>query len=515
MSKKRTLQNNLSYALRYMFDNYGMNIFLDSQKFLITLDNLIPTLEEELKLVKFAIEKNAISTILNSHNQRDVDRNFAYLRAKTILTKNGVSEKGAIYILDCFLYALDWVDDFPDYEDLSDEDFKISEVVSEDAKNKAFDEKLSSQAHNKNIKNKPVISLNKQVPNETDENKTSQLEPVHFEGKSLSSTKKEPLEENTIDKEDTQKMDVKRDKSEPEVSSKYYLNHNFDDEDKYDDYDDYDDDYESGPNFKKIALILIPIVILGCIAFFIFRSLTTEAQPVVSGVSITTEYQIENGVYVLPVNKETDLNVIIQSSNSKKLDLSKLSFKIEDESICNLKNDGKKCTITGLKEGNTKLVVIYNNEIIDSIDLSFKEFVKDKDTDDSDNKKEDSKSESNTKKENSTTQNNSSNSNTNSNNSSNGNSGSTSSGGSSSGSGSGTGGSSGSESGSGTGGGSGSGSGSGTGGGSGSESGSGSGGGSSSESGSGTGGGSGSESGSGTGGSSSESDSGASTQTFE
>lgn len=102
MSKKRTLQNNLSYALRYMFDNYGMNIFLDSQKFLITLDNLIPTLQEELSLVKFAIEKNAISTILNAHNQRDVDRNFAYLRAKTILTKNGVAEKGAIYILDCF-----------------------------------------------------------------------------------------------------------------------------------------------------------------------------------------------------------------------------------------------------------------------------------------------------------------------------------------------------------------------------------------------------------------------------
>ena len=74
---------------------------------------------------------------------------------------------------------------------------------------------------------------------------------------------------------------------------------------------------ESGPNFKKISLIIASILVLGCIGFFMFKNLTTEAQAVVSGVSITTEYQIENGVYVLPINKETDLNVIIQSSNSK------------------------------------------------------------------------------------------------------------------------------------------------------------------------------------------------------
>jgi len=418
MSKKRTLQNNLSYALRYMFDNYGMNIFLDSQKFLITLDNLIPTLQEELSLVKFAIEKNAISTILNAHNQRDVDRNFAYLRAKTILTKNGVAEKGAIYILDCFLYALDWVDDFPDYEDLSDEDFKISEVISEEEKNKAFDKKLSSQAHNKN---KPIISLNKQMLTETNENKTSQVEPTHFEEKNLSSTEKEPVE-STLDQDDTQKLDIHRNNPESESNSKYYLNHNFEDKDQY---DDYDDEYEFGPNFKKISLIIASILVLGCIGFFMFKNLTTEAQAVVSGVSITTEYQIEDGVYVLPINKETDLNVIIQSSNSKELDLSKLSFKIDDESICTLKNDDKKCTITGLKEGKTKLVVIYNNEIVDSIDLSFKEFVDDKNTVNSNTEEQDSKTESNTKKENSTTINKNNNSttggNSNNNNSSNNN----------------------------------------------------------------------------------------------
>ena len=70
-----------------------------------------------------------------------------------------------------------------------------------------------------------------------------------------------------------------------------------------------------------------------------FKNLTTEAQAVVSGVSITTEYQIEDGVYVLPINKETDLNVIIQSSNSKELDLSKLSFKIRSEE----RRVGKEC----------------------------------------------------------------------------------------------------------------------------------------------------------------------------
>ena len=126
MNKKRTLQNNLSYALKYMFDNYGINIFLDAQKFIVTLKNLIPNLDEEIKLVEYAIEKNAVSAIINANGKRDIDKNFAYLRAKTILTKNGISEKTALYIVDCFSYALSWIDEIPDYEDLSDIDFKIS-----------------------------------------------------------------------------------------------------------------------------------------------------------------------------------------------------------------------------------------------------------------------------------------------------------------------------------------------------------------------------------------------------
>ncbi|MDO5010443.1 MAG: hypothetical protein Q4E31_06415, partial [Intestinibacter bartlettii] len=410
MSKKRTLQNNLSYALRYMFDNYGMNIFLDSQKFLVTLDNLIPTLEEELKLVKFAVEKNAISTLLNAHNQREVDKNFAYLRAKTILTKNGVAEKGALYIIDCFLYALDWVDDFPDYEDLSDEDFKISEVTSEEAKNKALAKKLSAQNSNNNIKDKPSIQLNKKTTSENAKKEDKKVEPIHFEEKSLSSIKRETKENKNLKQDEDKNNNLHNEKIEQKTNSKYYLNHNFDNEDESDYDDDYEDDYKSGSIFKKIALILVPVIILGCIAFFMFRNMAKEAEPIVSGVSITTEYQIDNGVYVLPINKETDLNVIVQSNNSKELDLSKLSFKIDDDSICTLENDGKKCTITGLKEGKTNLVVIYNNEIIDTISLSFKEFTKDSNSDkdktsdkvENNNKAEDKQQEENNKNNNST-----------------------------------------------------------------------------------------------------------------
>ena len=140
MKKKRTLQNNLSYALKYMFGNYGINIFLDSKKFIVTLDNLIPNLQEETNLVKFAIQKNAISAIVNAYDQRDIDKNFAYLRAKTILTKNGVSEKATTYLLDCFLYAFDWIDDVPDYEDLSDEDFIIAKIPEKSIDN--FSKKL-------------------------------------------------------------------------------------------------------------------------------------------------------------------------------------------------------------------------------------------------------------------------------------------------------------------------------------------------------------------------------------
>ncbi|MGN1032849.1 MAG: hypothetical protein ACI4PU_05250, partial [Intestinibacter sp.] len=158
MNKKRTLQNNLSYALKYMFDNYGINIFLDSQKFILTLSNLIPNLDKEIKLVEYALEKNAVSAIIQAHNKRDIHKNFAYLRAKTILTKNGISEKAAFYIADCFSYALGWIDDIPDYESISDVDFEISKKTEEEEQKKNFNVK---KKENNDLKNNPNIKLNK------------------------------------------------------------------------------------------------------------------------------------------------------------------------------------------------------------------------------------------------------------------------------------------------------------------------------------------------------------------
>lgn len=384
MNKKRTLQNNLSYALKYMFGNYGINIFLDSKKFIVTLNNLIPNLEEEINLVKFAMQKNAISIIVNSYNQRDIDKNFAYLRAKTILTKNGISEKAALYILDCFLYAFDWIDDFPDYEDLCDEDFIIPKITEEYTNDLAKEinikpkEKSNIKLDKKNISDKSNTSSDSSV-------KKSSLQK---EDDTLYSKKENT--ENTIAKKEYKSNNTNE---KTNTNSKYYLSHDFDDdEDDYYDYgsnntsnnnfeneydlDDEDEEYyESNSLFKKIALILIPIIILCGLGFFLFKNFTKEAEPFLSGVSITTQYKVENGNYVLPISQETYLNVIIQSKNSKKIDISKLRYKLENGSICNFQSNGKKCTITGLKEGSAKLIVIYNNEIVDSINLYFKDFV--------------------------------------------------------------------------------------------------------------------------------------------
>ena len=304
MKKKRTLQNNLSYALKYMFGNYGINIFLDSKKFIVTLDNLIPNLQEETNLVKFAIQKNAISAIVNAYDQRDIDKNFAYLRAKTILTKNGVSEKATTYLLDCFLYAFDWIDDVPDYEDLSDEDFIIAKIPEKSIDN--FSKKLETQSDSNKVKKMPTVKLNKKdisdnKDNEPNKNTTvEKVELLHFEEKSLSS-KKEIEDDNISKKEDD---NMKNDKHKTKTNSKYYLNHDFDDNDEnynyeYDDDDEYYDD-ESGSLFKKIALILITIAIIGGIGFFAFKNLNKDADVTFNGVSITSEYQMDNDTYVLP-----------------------------------------------------------------------------------------------------------------------------------------------------------------------------------------------------------------------
>ena len=383
MKKKRTLQNNLSYALKYMFGNYGINIFLDSKKFIVTLDNLIPNLQEETNLVKFAIQKNAISAIVNAYDQRDIDKNFAYLRAKTILTKNGVSEKATTYLLDCFLYAFDWIDDVPDYEDLSDEDFIIAKIPEKSIDN--FSKKLETQSDRNKVKKMPTVKLNKKdisdnKDNEPNKNTTvEKVELLHFEEKSLSS-KKEIEDDNISKKEDD---NMKNDKHKTKTNSKYYLNHDFDDNDEnynyeYDDDDEYYDD-ESGSLLKKIALILITIAIIGGIGFFAFKNLNKDADVTFNGVSITSEYQMDNDTYVLPISEQTTLEVVMDSTNSKPIDTNKLRFKLENGSICNFQSSGKKCTITGLAKGSTKLIIIYNNEIIGTVPLYFKYFTQEED----------------------------------------------------------------------------------------------------------------------------------------
>lgn len=383
MKKKRTLQNNLSYALKYMFGNYGINIFLDSKKFIVTLDNLIPNLQEETNLVKFAIQKNAISAIVNAYDQRDIDKNFAYLRAKTILTKNGVSEKATTYLLDCFLYAFDWIDDVPDYEDLSDEDFIIAKIPEKSIDN--FSKKLETQSDSNKVKKMPTVKLNKKdisdnKDNEPNKNTTvEKVEPLHFEEKSLSS-KKEIEDDNISKKEDD---NMKNNKHKTKTNSKYYLNHDFDDNDEnynyeYDDDDEYYDD-ESGSLLKKIALILITIAIIGGIGFFAFKNLNKDADVTFNGVSITSEYQMNNDTYVLPISEQTTLEVVMDSTNSKPIDTNKLRFKLENGSICNFQSSGKKCTITGLAKGSTKLIIIYNNEIIGTVPLYFKYFTQEED----------------------------------------------------------------------------------------------------------------------------------------
>ena len=421
MKKKRTLQNNLSYALKYMFGNYGINIFLDSKKFIVTLDNLIPNLQEETNLVKFAIQKNAISAIVNAYDQRDIDKNFAYLRAKTILTKNGVSEKATTYLLDCFLYAFDWIDDVPDYEDLSDEDFIIAKIPEKSIDN--FSKKLETQSDRNKVKKMPTVKLNKKdisdnKDNEPNKNTTvEKVEPLHFEEKSLSS-KKEIEDDNISKKEDD---NMKNDKHKTKTNSKYYLNHDFDDNDEnynyeYDDDDEYYDD-ESGSLLKKIALILITIAIIGGIGFFAFKNLNKDADVTFNGVSITSEYQMDNDTYILPISEQTTLEVVMDSNNSKPIDTNKLRFKLENGSICNFQSSGKKCTITGLAKGSTKLIIIYNNEIIGTVPLYFKYFTQEEDKQ---NQKDNTEEENTTtKQDTSSSDNNKNNSNKNINNNNN------------------------------------------------------------------------------------------------
>lgn len=107
----------------------------------------------------------------------------------------------------------------------------------------------------------PTVKLSKKDISDDKDNTSKKnitlekVEPLHFEEKSLSSKKE--IEEDKISKKEDDNM--KNDKHETKTNSKYYLNHDFDDNDEnynyeYDDDDEYYDD-ESGSLLKKIALI--------------------------------------------------------------------------------------------------------------------------------------------------------------------------------------------------------------------------------------------------------------------
>ena len=271
----------------------------------------------------------------------------------------------------------------------------------------------------------PTVKLNKKdisdnKDNEPNKNTTvEKVEPLHFEEKSLSS-KKEIEDDNISKKEDD---NMKNDKHKTKTNSKYYLNHDFDDNDEnynyeYDDDDEYYDD-ESGSLLKKIALILITIAIIGGIGFFAFKNLNKDADVTFNGVSITSEYQMDNDTYILPISEQTTLEVVMDSNNSKPIDTNKLRFKLENGSICNFQSSGKKCTITGLAKGSTKLIIIYNNEIIGTVPLYFKYFTQEEDKQ---NQKDNTEEENTTtKQDTSSSDNTKNNSNKNSNNNNNNN----------------------------------------------------------------------------------------------
>ena len=126
---------------------------------------------------------------------------------------------------------------------------------------------------------------------------------------------------------------------------------------------------------------------------------------------------MDNDTYVLPISEQTTLEVVMDSNNSKPIDTNKLRFKLENGSICNFQSSGKKCTITGLAKGSTKLIIIYNNEIIGTVPLYFKYFTQEEDKQ---NQKDNTEEENNTtKQDTSSSDNTKNNSNKNSNNNNN------------------------------------------------------------------------------------------------
>lgn len=153
-------EKNLSESLRYIYERFGIEAFLNDKKIYSLLIDLIPGNKMEINWLIDAINIGAVKPLVETQKD-NLNKEECKNKMIGIFRANEISKDRTMYIVNCLFYGVKWTD-------------KI--VSLEDIKAQREQEKLKEQQNTNNVKNKKTIknSNNTQKQNTTKNNTQNQ-----------------------------------------------------------------------------------------------------------------------------------------------------------------------------------------------------------------------------------------------------------------------------------------------------------------------------------------------------
>lgn len=321
-------EENLSLALRFIVEKFGKDALLNQDKVKAILPDLLSNkFTTETSWVMDAINSGIVGILLNPNNTNKE----AIEKAKDVFEKHYVTEIRQEYILDCLSYALGWTNTKVD----------------------SLDE-YKAKVNKKN--SKPKLNLEKEIvfKDSIDDNNK------HNE-------QKEPDYDEILNQ---QKEEYRQ---EPINTNRQFDNTNLNNRNNQNNYND------SNGNKKKL-LLLIPLLLI-IIGLGVTKLFSGPGDVEVSDFYFSPQTKLNGTTYMIDKNETVQLNITLDAKNKDKIDKDKISYSLDDNTVCNYKKETyNKCILVGVGEGTTTLHIYYNDKEIQAINIG----VGDVDSNDSD-----------------------------------------------------------------------------------------------------------------------------------
>lgn len=321
-------EENLSLALRFIVEKFGKDALLNQDKVKAILPDLLSNkFTTETSWVMDAINSGIVGILLNPNNTNEE----AIEKAKDVFEKHYVTEMRQEYVLDCLSYALGWTNTKVD----------------------SLDE-YKAKVNKKN--SKPKLNLEKEIvfKDSIDDNNK------HNE-------QKEPDYDEILNQ---QKEEYRQ---EPINTNRQFDNTNLNNRNNQNNYND------SNGNKKKL-LLLIPLLLI-IIGLGVTKLFSGPGDVEVSDFYFSPQTKLNGTTYMIDKNETVQLNITLDAKNKDKIDKDKISYSLDDNTVCNYKKETyNKCILVGVGEGTTTLHIYYNDKEIQAINIG----VGDVDSNDSD-----------------------------------------------------------------------------------------------------------------------------------